>query len=70
MQRSPSLMNCFKYHQEMAAVFLNTVVFIMITSRFGVYFIFSSQELLKQISPETPPEDIAQSSLLLKNITE
>ena len=70
MQRSPSLaMNCFKYHQEMATVFLNTVVFIMVASRFGVYFIFSSQELLKQISPETPSEDIAQSSLLLIDIT-
>ena len=41
----------------------------MVASRFEVYFIFSGQELLKQISPEVPSEDIAQSSLLLINIT-
>lgn len=41
----------------------------MVAYRFGVYFIFSSQEPLKQISPEVLSEDIAQSSLLLINIT-
>ena len=45
----------------MATVFLNTVVFIMVASRFGVYFIFSGQELLKQISPEVLSEDITKS---------
>ena len=62
MQRSPALaMNCFKYHQEMATVFLNAVVFIMVTSRFGIYFIFSGQELLRQTSPEVPSENIAKA---------
>jgi len=41
----------------------------MVASRFGVYFIFGGQELLKQISLEIPSGDIAQSSLLLINTT-
>ena len=41
----------------------------MVASRFGVYFIFSGQELLRQTYPEAPSEDIAQSSLLLIDIT-